>query len=382
MGMFWQIAFALFLLKVPSVTFLFQKINYGLQVITASTAKGVSFCFGGLAYPSENTDLGFILAFQGFPVLIVISAISSLLIYWRILPTIIKMLSVFYRKAFSIGGTLGIAVSANMFTGMSETPLVIRPYLSKLTHSELFALMVCGTAGIASSVIALYSSIIGNFVPNALSHIISAVLINIPAAITLARIIVPPKSDEKITEGDDIGMVTAKSTLDAIYNGIIDGAKVVMMIIIMIIGFVSLIDIANQIFALLPLIGNEAISIQRILGWFMSPIAFAIGIPWEEARIAGSIIGTKIIMNEVIGLQELITSGIMLSDRTKIMMIYAICGFANLGSIGIMIGIYSTLVPERKQEVISLGMRSIFAGFISNCLTAMIVGMILSMNVS
>ncbi len=379
LGVFWQIVFAMILLKIPAITFMFQKVNDGLQVITSSTAKGVAFCFGGLASPPASSGLGFILAFQGFPVLIVISALSSLLIYWRILPTIIKILSIFYRKAFCIGGTLGIAVSANMFTGMSETPLVIKPYLSKLNHSELFTLMVCGTSGIASSVIALYSSIVGAIVPNALSHIISAILINIPAALTLARIMVPPTEKAHLTEGDDIGLVTAKSTLDAIYTGIMDGAKVIITIIAMIIGFISLVDITNQILTLLPSVEGEALSMQRMLGWLMSPVAMLIGIPWEEARTAGSIIGAKIIMNEVIGFQELVSSAAILSDSTKIIMIYAICGFANLGSVGIMIGIYGALVPERRQEVISLGMRSILAGAIANCLTATLVGVVLRM---
>lgn len=377
LGIFWQIIFALILLKIPSITLFFNKINDGLQAIMASTTKGVSFCFGGLASPPEKSGLGFILALQGFPVLIVISALSSILIYWRVLPTIIQVFSLFFRKIFGIGGTLGIAVSANMFTGMSETPLVIRPYLSRLNHSELFTLMVCGTAGIASSVIALYSSIISTIVPNALSHIISSILINIPAALTVARIMVPPTDQDHLTEGEDIGLITASSTLDAVYNGIMDGAKVIITIIAMIIGFISLVDIANQILALLPQLEGEALSVQRILGWCMSPVALLIGIPWEEARVAGSVIGTKVVMNEVIGFQELVSSADLLSETTKIIMIYATCGFANLGSVGIMIGIYSTLVPERKQEVLRLGMRSILAGIIANSLSAVLVGIIL-----
>ena len=373
-GVFWQILFAVLLFKVPSITNFFEVINTGLQAVSASTTKAVEFCFGNLAIPSGN--LGFILALQGFPVLIVISALSAVLIHWKILPVIIKTFSIFFRKAFDIGGTLGIAVSANMFTGMRETPLVIRPYLKHLSHSEIFSLMVCGTTGIAASVVMLYEIIIHGIVDAPIRHIISSIIIGVPGALTISRIMVPETSST-YTEESNANFNTSQSTLDAIFNGIMDGGKVVITIIAMLIGFLGLIDVLNQILGLLPEIAGEALSMQRILGWIMFPIAYIMGITGEEAHIAGSLIGTKLILNEIMGLQSLAAMGAEISYRTKLMMIYALCGFANFGSIGIMIGIYSSLEPDRKDEIIKLGMKSIIAGTIASCMSASIVGMLL-----
>lgn len=374
---FWQLIFAFLLCNVPSVSAVLMHVNDGLQSINQSTAKAVAFCFGDLANPQSKSGLGFILALQGLPILIVISALSSLLIYWRILPIIIKFLSKFFEKTIRVGGTLGISISANVFTGMSETPLIVKPYLAKFTHNELFTLMVCGAAGTAGSVMVIYSAILGDSIPNSISHIIAASVINIPAAVGLARILVPEKKGQRHTQGDDANFSAAKSTLDAIYTGIVDGAKVIVNIIIMIIGFVALIDILNTLLGLLPNFDGEPFSLQRILGWVVAPLSFLIGIPWAESSTAGAIIGTKIIMNELVGFKQFVQDAHMLSERTKMIVMYALCGFANIGSIGIMIGIYGSLIPDRREEVINLGVKAILAGTFSNCLTASIVGALL-----
>ncbi len=374
LGILWQIIFALILLKVPAVTDGLMYINRGLQVIAESTTKASAVVFGNLAAPSENSKIGFILALQGLPILIVISALSSLLIYLRILPAIINLLSIFFRKTLSIGGTMGVAVSANIFTGMSETPLIITPYLSHLTRSELFSLMVCGTSCIASSVMVLLSMIIQPIVPNAIVHIISAVLLSIPGALTVSRIMVPESKKESYTEGTHADFSECNSMIDAIFSGIISGAKVVIMIVAMLIGFVALIDVLNQLLSLFPDIGGMPISLQRILGLIMLPISWLIGIPVNEAQIVSTLLGTKIAFNEIIAFQEMVNIGSSLSENTKIMTIYAICSFANLGSIGIMVGIYEALVPHRRAEVMSLGVRSVIAGTITNLLNASLVG--------
>lgn len=370
---FWQIVLAILLFKLSNATVAFEYINSGLQSVSRSTEKAMSFCFGGLSSPPKESGLGFILALQGFPILIVISALSSLLIYWRILPIIIKGFSIFFRKTMHIGGTLGIAVAANMFTGMSETPLVIRPYLNKLTRNELFCLMSCGTAGTAGSVMVLYSIILGDVVNNAISHVITAAILNIPAALAIARIMVPDLG-KKYTEGDDANFTVAKSSLDAIYTGIIDGGKVIITIIAMLIGFIALLDILNQILSCLPFIGDEPISMQRILGWIMSPVAMLIGIPMEEAQISGSLIGTKIIMNELVGFQHFVQNIALMSPKTQLIVMYALLGFANIGSIGVMIGVYGVLVPDRRNDVINLGARAVLSGTFANCITASIAG--------
>ena len=296
--MIWQVLFAFCVFKISSIANVFAAINDVLGAINESTAKAVAVCFGGLASPPPEAGFGFILAFQGLPSLIVISALSALLIHWKILPFIVKIMSAFFRKIFFISGTLGIAVSANIFTGMSETPLVVRPYLARLSRSELFSMMCCGTAGTASSVMVLYSILIGQLIPNSISHIISAALINIPGALALSRIMIPETSEHH-TDGDYANFTKAKNSIDAAFTGIIDGGKVIITVIAMIIGFVALIDVSNKVLALLPYFNQEPLSLQRILGWICFPLSLLMGVPFEEAGTVGALIGTKIITNEL-----------------------------------------------------------------------------------
>ena len=371
LGLFFQLLFAVILFKIPAISNIFFGFNTVLEAISKSTTHATTFVFGGLANPPEQSGLGYILAFQGFPVLITISALSSVLTYWKILPFIINIFSMIFRKILNIGGTLGFAVSANIFSGMSETPLVINTYLKRLTHSEIFSLMVCGTSAVASSVMVLYSMILKPIAENPLGHIITSVLISIPASLVISRIMIP-ETDE-VSEGKDSNYSQAKNTLDALYTGIIDGGKVIVTILAMLIGFIALIDLLNQIIiAINPT--EYDITIQKVLGWIMYPVAWIIGIPSNEAGIAGSLLGTKLILNEIISFQELVRISAELSFKTKIMMIYALCSFANLGSIGVMIGVYGTLIPERKSEIIKLGFKAILAGTLVNLSIASIIG--------
>jgi CNT family concentrative nucleoside transporter len=371
LGLFFQLVFAVILFKIPAISNIFFGFNTVLEAISKSTTHATTFVFGGLANPPEQSGLGYILAFQGFPVLITISALSAVLTYWKILPFIINIFSMIFRRILNIGGTLGFAVSANIFSGMSETPLVINTYLKRLTHSEIFSLMVCGTSAVASSVMVLYSIILKPIAENPLGHIITSVLISIPASLVISRIMIP-ETDE-VSEGKDSNYSQAKNTLDALYTGIIDGGKVIVTILAMLIGFIALIDLLNQIIiAINPT--EYDITIQKVLGWIMYPVAWIIGIPSNEAGIVGSLLGTKLILNEIISFQELVRISAELSFKTKIMMIYALCSFANLGSIGVMIGVYGTLIPERKSEVIKLGFKAILAGTLVNLSIASIIG--------
>ncbi|RNC77547.1 NupC/NupG family nucleoside CNT transporter [Piscirickettsia salmonis] len=374
LGLFWQFVFALILLKVPVITEIFQWVNQGVIAVTAATQQAVGFMFGGLASPSAESHLGFILALQALPVLIVISALSALLFHWRILPLIIRVFSWVFQKTMRIGGTLGIAAAANVFIGMNESPLVIRPYLTRLTHSELFSLMVCGMAGVAGTVMVLYASIVGPIIPNVIGHVIMAVLISVPAALTVSRVMVP--ETEVVSVGGQAEFAKAASTLDAISVGIMDGAKVLVTVVAMLIGFLALIYLLNMALALLPYVDGQALSLQRVLGWLMSPVAWLMGVPWQEAQVAGSLLGTKMILNEVVAYGEFVHVSSLLSEKVQLMMLYALCGFANLGSIGIMIGIYGALIPERRQEVTRLGVRAVIAGTLSTCMTGTIVGML------
>jgi len=371
-GISLQIAIAVLLVEVPSITSSLDIISSGLQSISDSTSKSLKFCFGELG--DSNGPMGFILSLHAFPILIVISALAALLMHWKILPFIIKMFSIFFRKTLSVGGTLGIAVSANMFTGMSETPLIIKSYLPKLTRSELFSLITCGTTGIAGSVMVLYSVIIGSVMPNSMQHIISSVLIGIPAALTFSRIIVP-ETEVALTEGDHIFSKKANNTLDAVFTGIMDGAQVMITIIAMFIGFISLIDIFDKILANI-VIGETALSMQYILGLIFAPITWLMGVPWSEANIAGGLLGMRFITNELVAYQEFANIGSSLSEHTKIIVVYALCGFANVGSVGIILGVYNALVPARRSEINSFAVKAIIAGTMANCTTATIVGLL------
>lgn len=371
LGLSCQLIFAIVLFKIPAISKVFLGFNAILEGIARSTNHATKFIFGGLANPPEHSGLGYILAIQGFPILITISALSSVLTYWKVLPFIINILSIIFKKILNIGGTLGFAVSANIFSGMSETPLVINSYLRYLTHSEIFSLMVCGTSAVASSVMVLYSMILKTTIDNPLGHIITSVLISIPTSLLISRIMIP--ETEEVSEGKDSNYSLAKNTLEALYTGIIDGGKVLATILAMLIGFIALIDIVNQVIFVINFTEHH-ITIQKVLGWVMYPIAWIIGIPSNEASIAGSLLGTKLILNEIISFQELVKLSTELSFKTRIMMVYALCSFANVGSMGVMIGVYGTLIPQRKSEVIKLGFKAILAGTLVNLSIASVIG--------
>ena len=373
-GIIFQIILTVILFKAPLISNVFLGFNDVLDGIAEATTNAVSFVLGGLAKPPESSGLGFILAIQSFPVLITISALSSVLTYWKILPFIINAFSILFKKMFNIGGTLGFALSANIFSGMSETPLLIKNYLKHLTKSEMFSLLVCGTSAVASSVMVLYSMILKPIVPNPLGHIITSVLISIPTTLVISRIIIPEQ--ETVSEGKDADYSTSRNTLDALYTGIMDGGKVMITVLAMLIGFIALVDIINQLISWLTP-ESYALTIQKILGWLMYPIVWIMGVPANEALAAGSVLGTKIALNEIIGFQELVKVSGNLSDKTKIMMVYSLCSFANISSIGIIIGVYGALIPERKSEVMKLCFKAVLAGTMVNISSASLVGILI-----
>ena len=371
-GLVFQFLLAIAIFKVPLINTIFSGFNNILDVVVQSTNYATTLVFGKLANPPEKSGLGYILAFQGFPILITISALSSVLTHWKILPLIINFFSFIFKKMLNINGTLGFAVSVNIFSGMSETPLIINSFLKKLTHSEIFSLIVCGTSTISGSVMALYSTILKPVTPNPLGHIIASVLISTPGSLVISRIMIPETLNTPIKKYIDQSPST-KNTLDAVYIGIINGGKAIITILVMLIGFISLIDIINQLLsALNPT--KYSVTMQVVLGWIMYPVAWVIGIPVNESATIGSLLAMKIILNEIIAFQELANISNVLSYKTNIMAIYALCSFANLGSIGVIIGVYSALIPERKAEIMKLGFKAVLAGILVNLSTTSIVG--------
>ncbi|MBU3981634.1 MAG: nucleoside:proton symporter [Proteobacteria bacterium] len=375
-----QLLVGVVLLKLPFFRDFFLFLNRIVLSLEESTTAGTSFVFGylgggSLPFNEKFPGSSFILAFRALPLVLVISALSSLLFYWKILPLIVKGFSKFMQKTMRLGGAEGLGVSVNIFVGMIESPLFIRPYLKDMTRSELFTLMTCGMATIAGTVMVLYASILGSLIPDVMGHILTASIISVPAAVTVSKIMIPETG--KLTSGDLTSPEESVSAMDAITKGTIQGIQLLINIIAMLIVLVALVHLVNLLLGFLPQISDKKITLQLILGYAMSPVVWLMGIPWNEAFTAGSLMGTKTILNEFIAYIDMsrLAEG-ALSPKSLLIMTYAMCGFANLGSLGIMIGGMGTMVPQRRNEIVSLGFRSIIAGTLATCMTGAVVGIL------
>jgi len=379
-GLLLQIAMALLLLKLPPVKQIFIALNELMLALDAASRAGTSFVFGylgGAPLPFAETAPGasFVLAFRALPLVLVISALSALLFHWRILPLVVEGFARLLQRAMGIGGAVGVSTAANVFVGMVEAPLFIRPYLKQLDRGELFMVMTCGMASIAGTVMVLYASVLGAQVPDALGHILVASLVSAPAGLVIAALMVP--SAGKATAGGRIALERAGSSMDAITRGTVAGVEILLQIVALLIVLVALVTLLNLGLARLPAIGGEPISLQRVLGMIMAPLTWLAGIPWSEAATAGSLMGTKTVLNELIAYIDMSRlAPDALSERSRIVMTYALCGFANFGSLGIMIGGMGAMVPERRSEIAALGMKSLVSGTLATLATGATVGMI------
>jgi CNT family concentrative nucleoside transporter len=372
---------ALILIKVSAVGRAFGVINDAVGAISSASRAGTSFAFGYLGGGALPFDLKvpgaeFILAFQALPIVLVMSVLTTLLFYWRILPPVVRGMAWLLERTLGVGGAVGLSTAANIFLGMVEAPLFIRPYMSKLTRSELFLVMTGGMAGIAGTVLVLYATLLAPLIPNAAAHFVIASVLGAPAAILISLIMVPETSDTRTGALADPD-IHASSTMDAIVKGTTAGLELLLNIIAMLIVLVALVYLANAIIGLLPDIGGARISLQRILGYVMAPVCWLMGLPWPQAITAGSLMGTKTVLNELIAYVDLSKLGdSALDPRSRLIMLYAMCGFANFGSLGIMIGGLGTMAPERRGEINSLGLKSIVSGTLTTCLMGAIVGML------
>ena len=370
-GLALQLVLAAALLLMPWLREAAFALNRPLQALERATQAGTSFVFGYLAggpapFPETNPAASFVLAFRALPLVLVVSALSALLFHWRILPAIVRAFGWVLRKTMGVGGAVGLSAAANVFVGMVEAPLVVRPYLAKLSRSELFMVMVCGMATIAGTVMALYAAMLSTVVPDAIGHILIASLVATPAAIVVAALMVPGPS----TGDADVRIERADAnSMEAITRGTLEGLQLLLQIVALLIVLVALVHLANMVLALLPL--SQPLTLQRIFGWLFAPLAWAAGVPWAESQAAGALLGTKTVLNEFIAYVDLAkTPPEVLSERSKLLMTYALCGFANFGSAGILIGGMGAMVPERRGEIVALGMKSIVAGTIATCMTA------------
>ncbi|MEH2560989.1 NupC/NupG family nucleoside CNT transporter [Bradyrhizobium sp. AZCC 2289] len=380
---------ALVLIKLPLVAKAFGAINDAVNTISAASRAGASFVFGylgggALPFDLKSPGADFILAFQALPIILVMSVLTTLLFYWRVLPPIVRGMAWLLERTLGVGGAVGLSTAANIFLGMVEAPLFIRPYLAQLTRSELFLVMTGGMAGIAGTVLVLYATLLAPLIPDAAAHFVIASVLGAPAAILISLIMVPETSDQRTGGASQVpgladadpGQV-ASSTMDAIVKGTASGLELLLNIIAMLLVLVALVYLANAILGLLPEIAGAKISLQRLLGYVMAPVCWLIGLPWPQAITAGSLMGTKTVLNELIAYVDLSKLGTdALDPRSRLIMLYAMCGFANFGSLGIMIGGLGTMAPTRRDEINALGLKSIVSGTLTTCLMGAIVGVL------
>jgi CNT family concentrative nucleoside transporter len=373
---------ALLMLKVPQVKYAFVWIEQAVEAIAAATKAGTSFVFGyvgggPLPFELKSPGANFSLAFQALPVVLVMSVLSSLLFYWGIMPPVVRGFSWLLERTLAVGGAVGLSTAANIFVGQVEAPLFIRPYLAKLSRSEMFVVMTGGMAGIAGTVFVLYATILVAAIPDAAGHIVVASVLGAPAAILISLIMVPETNETRT--GGKLGDVEqgAVSTMDAIVKGTGAGLELLLNIVAMLIVFIALVYLANAILGLLPNVWDAPITLQRMLGWVMAPVCWLMGIPWSQAVTAGGLMGIKTILNELVAYLQLaaLPPG-TLDQRSRLIMLYAMCGFANFGSLGIMIAGLSTMCPQRRGDVVSLGLKSIMSGTLTTCLLGAIVGVL------
>jgi CNT family concentrative nucleoside transporter len=397
-GLLLQLTVALLLLKLPPAQSLFAALNQVVLVLQRSTEAGTSFVFGHLGggatpYELAHPEHSFVLAFRALPLVLVIGALSALLFHWRILPLLVRGLAWLLRRSLGVSGALGLGAAANVFIGMVEAPLLIKPYLRRMGRGELFALMATGMATIAGTVMVLYATLLADAVPNALGHILTASLINAPAALVIAGILVPTGAPARLAAGDPAELpqpvsaddannarieIRYASAMDAVTRGTLEAIPLVLNITAMLIVMVALVSLANALLGLLPEVAGAELTLQRLLGWLFAPVVWLIGIPWAEASTAGGLMGIKTVLNELLAYAELAAlPPETLSERSRLIMTYALCGFANLGSLGIMIGGLGALAPERRDEVVALGFKSILAGTLATLLTGAIVGLLI-----
>lgn len=373
---------AVLLLKVPPMRAAFGAVNGAVDAISAATRAGTSLVYGylgggGLPFDAKDPAATFVLAFQALPIVLLMSVLTTLLFYWRVLPPIVRGFSFVLQRTMGVGGAVGLSTAANIFVGMVEAPLFIKPYLARLSRSELFVVMTGGMAGIAGTVLVIYATLVAPFVPDAAAHFVIASVIGAPAAILIGRIMVPDSAAAH-TEGElDDPEPVAASSMDAIVRGTTAGLELLLSITAMLIVFVALAHLANAILGLLPNVGGDPVTLQRGLGYVMAPICWLMGIPWSQAVTAGGLMGIKTVLNEFVAYLEFAKlPADALDPRSRLIMLYAMCGFANFGSLGIMIGGLSTMCPERRDEVVSLGFKSIVSGTLATCLMGAIVGVL------
>lgn len=380
-GLMAQLLVALLLLKVPAAKTLFLILNEAVDALQAATRAGTTFAFGYVGggptpWTASDPGAGFVLAFQALPLVLLMSALSALLYHWRILPVVVRAASKLLERSMGVGGAVGVSATATAFLGMIEAPLLIRPYIGQLSRGELFLVMTAGMSTIAGTVMVLYATFLDGVIPDPIGHLLTASLISVPAAIMIGKIMVP---DESRTGAAELGAEHSfDGSMDAVVKGTLDGVRLLVGIIAMLVVLVALVSLANSMLHILPPVAGAPLTLQRLLGWGMAPVVWLMGIPVSEMVTAGALMGTKTVLNELLAYLDLAhLPPDALSLRSRLIMTYGLCGFANLGSLGILIAGLSVMAPQRRAEIVALGGRSIVSGTLASCLTGAMVGLLL-----
>jgi CNT family concentrative nucleoside transporter len=378
-----QLAIALVVTRVPFVWDLVGYANRAVAAVERATLVGSSYMFGYtggapipfLLKPGEQPPV--VIAFQILPLIIVFSALSALLWHWGVLRVLVKCLSWALRRSLKVSGVVGLAGGATVFLGVVESPLVLRAWLARMTRSDLFTVMTLIMATISGAILVLYATTLSKTVPNAVGHMIVASLISLPAAVLIARLMVPgaPETAENSAAAEPD--LKYEGSMDALVRGAMEGVMLVLAVIGIIITVFALVNLVDQALALLPLVEGAPLTLRRLFGWALAPLMWAIGVPWDQAGAAGALMGTKAVLNEYVAYLDLaaLPAG-TLDPRSMLIVTYALCGVANLASVGLIVSTMATLSPERRAEVANLGMKSWIAGNFASLMTGAVIGLV------
>ena len=381
-AIFLQIILAFALLKIPFIVQIFAYLSEGVTALQAATQEGAQFVFGYLSnssispFETSGTGNAMIFAFQILPLIIVISSLSALLWFWNVLPLIIRAISKIFEKLFNIGGPIGLGATANIIMGQVEAPLLVRPYLSKMSEKELLILMTAGMSTVSGSImIALVSMLAPQFPDiNLIQHLVSASILSIPAAIMYANIMIP-SSEVTNFDGNSVPKVY-DSSMDAITRGTRDGLDICLNVGAILIAFIALVSLLNSLLGILGgWIGISDLSLQLILGFIFFPIVWLMGVPLSETLASAELLGLKTALNEFVAYGALanIEPGV-LSDRSKLITLYALCGFANFSSVGILVSGIGAMAPERKNDLIKVSVKALIGATLASCMTGLVIG--------
>ena len=378
-----QFLLAILLIKVPPVASFFESLSQGVLALKSATDQGTGFVFGYLAdgapKPFEviNPASANIFIFSGLMLIIVVSALSAIFWHWRVLPIVIKLISSLFKKPLNVGGPVGLSATANIIFGQVEAPLLIKPYLKQMSRHELLTLMTVGMSTISGGVMVVYTTMLNDLYGTSLiGHFLTASIISVPAAIMYANIMMP--SNQKTEDQSQIEESSLyKSTMDALTRGTQDGLNITLNIAALLLVLIALVTLVNFGLAALPFVDGEAITLERMAGWIFAPIAWCMGIPWGEAQLAGSLLGVKTILNEFVAYVNLAAiDASQLSEKSRLIMLYGLCGFANLSSVGILLSGIGTMIPERKDDLIAVSGKALIGATLASCFTGLVVGVI------